>query len=100
MPPCRRPNASLTHSYGPPSIVNALPTSAITSMYGATKSTASATSQKKPCGPFRCDRAERVEPDERADREEDHVEAPQRLDELALLLLRERRRVDGVYDAW
>ena len=41
----------MTHSYGPPSIVNVLPTSAITSMYGATKTTASATSQKKPCGP-------------------------------------------------
>ena len=52
MPPCKRPNASFTHSYGPPSIVNALPTSAITSMYGATKTTASTTSQKKPCGPF------------------------------------------------
>ncbi|MGZ6707177.1 MAG: hypothetical protein ACXVFN_09555 [Solirubrobacteraceae bacterium] len=31
------------------------------------------------------DRSERVEPDERADGEEDHVEAPQRLDELGLL---------------
>jgi len=27
--PCSRPKASLTHSYGPPSWVNALPTSAM-----------------------------------------------------------------------
>ena len=47
-------------------------------------------------GAVRRDRAERVQPDECADREEDHVEPPQRFDELALLLLRERRRVDGV----
>src|SRR5204863_5786720 len=37
-------------------------------------------------GPVRGDRAERVEPDERADGEEHHVEAAQRLDQLALLV--------------
>src|SRR3989440_1693709 len=52
MPPWTRPKASLTHSYGPPSIVNALPTSAITSMYGATNRSAKRTSQKNPCAPF------------------------------------------------
>src|SRR3954449_358154 len=50
--PCKRPNASLTHSYGPPSWVKALPTSAITSAYGMTKMSASRTSQVKPCGPL------------------------------------------------
>src|SRR3954447_4372936 len=50
--PWTRPKASFTHSYGPPSIQNALPTSAMTSMYGATKTSASTTSQTKPSGPF------------------------------------------------
>jgi hypothetical protein len=35
---------------------------------------------------------ERVQADERADQEEQHVEAPQRLDQLALLLQRQLRR--------
>src|ERR1700742_176714 len=52
MPPWMRPNASFVHSYGPPSIVNALPTSAIRSMYGATNTTASTTSHRNPSGPF------------------------------------------------
>ena len=44
-------------------------------MYGATKTMASTTSQRKPCGPFEATSTERVEPDERADGEEHHVEA-------------------------
>ena len=52
MPPCKRPNAIFVHSYGPPSSVNADPTSDIISMYGATKTTARTTSQRNPWGPF------------------------------------------------
>src|SRR3954453_10277905 len=52
IPPWKRPNASLVHSYGPPSIVNAEPTSAINSMYGATKRSAVRRSQRNPSGPF------------------------------------------------
>src|ERR1700704_1343082 len=52
MPACIRPNASFVHSYGPPSCVNAEPISDITSMYGATKTIASTTSQRNPSGPL------------------------------------------------
>ena len=86
MPPCRRPNASFVHSYGPPSCVNAAPTSAIRSMYGATKTTREDDEPEEALRAVRRDGAERVEPDERADREEHHVEPAQRLDQLALLL--------------
>ncbi len=48
MPAWKRPNASFVHSYGPPSCVKALPTSAITSAYGKTKATASTISQVNP----------------------------------------------------
>jgi len=50
---------------------------------------------EKALGPVRRDRAERVEADEGTDREEHHVEAPQRLDQLAPLLQSERRRLLG-----
>ena len=48
-------------------------------------------------GPVRRDRAERVEPDERTDGEEDHVETAERLDELALLVQRKRGCALGLY---
>src|SRR5262245_60563524 len=52
MPAWSRPNASFTHSYGPPSWVKALPTSDMTRAYGRTKATASAISQVKPSPPL------------------------------------------------
>src|SRR5262249_53351072 len=50
---------------------------------------------KEPLGTVRRDRAERVEPDERAHGEEHHVEMAERLDELALLVQSKRR---GLFD--
>src|SRR5438067_13478398 len=50
---------------------------------------------EEPLRTIRRDRPQRVQADERADGEEDHVDAPERLDELRLLLERER---GGVLD--
>ena len=48
----KRPKASFDHSYGPPSCVNALPTSDMSSAYGSTNMTASTISQVKPSPPY------------------------------------------------
>ena len=45
MPAQNRPQHSFIHSYGPPSWVNALPSSAMSRAYGSTKKTASTISQ-------------------------------------------------------
>src|SRR5882762_5630587 len=52
MQPWSRPKAIFVHSYGPPSCVNAEPTSDVNSMYGATNTTARSTSQRNAWGPF------------------------------------------------
>ena len=44
-PAQKRPIVSFTHSYGPPSAVNALPTSAMTRPYGSRNSTVRITAQ-------------------------------------------------------
>ncbi|REH46105.1 hypothetical protein BCF44_107238 [Kutzneria buriramensis] len=47
-----RPSASFVQTYGPPSTGKAVPSSATIRPYGRKKTTASATSQVRPCGPF------------------------------------------------
>jgi hypothetical protein len=51
MPAASRPQESFIHSYGPPSCVKLLPSSTISSAYGARKKTISTTIQVNVCAP-------------------------------------------------
>jgi hypothetical protein len=93
MPPCRRPNASFVHSYGP---LRERPAEIDHQQYARRHEDPRQNDEPEdPLSAVRRDRAERVQPDEGADAEEHHVEAPKGFDQLLLLVQCERRGLLG-----
>ena len=86
MPATKRPQASFIHSYGPPSCVNALPSSAIETRVGKQEEHREQPDQPgERLSAVARHLAERVEARHGADKEQEHVEAAQALNELGLL---------------
>ena len=67
IPPCKRPNASFVHSYGPPSCVNALPTSGHQEHVRRHEHERQHHEPEESLRAFVRNGAERVQPDERTD---------------------------------
>ena len=72
--------------YGPPSSVKVEPSSEVSSAYGMKKTGTRKISQVKPWAPWLATDADRVQADERADQEEEHVKAAKVLLQLRLFL--------------